>query len=120
MLIKDFYTIAQQQSTGEGQYEISVKLNPEAAVYKGHFPGQPVAPGVCLVQMVKELANGVLSEQLQLKEAQQIKFLAAADPNKIELLTIILELQQQDSSYRLKCIAKEKDTTYFKISGTLA
>ena len=33
----------------------TVRLLPESAVYAGHFPGYPITPGVCLVQIALEL-----------------------------------------------------------------
>ena len=33
----------------------TVRLLPESAVYRGHFPGYPITPGVCLVQIALEL-----------------------------------------------------------------
>ena len=32
-----------------------VRLLPESPVYQGHFPGYPITPGVCLVQIALEL-----------------------------------------------------------------
>ena len=33
----------------------TVRLLPESAVYAGHFPGYPITPGVCLVQIALDL-----------------------------------------------------------------
>ena len=33
----------------------TVRLLPESAVYRGHFPGYPITPGVCIVQIALEL-----------------------------------------------------------------
>ena len=33
----------------------TVRLLPESLVYQGHFPGYPITPGVCLVEIALEL-----------------------------------------------------------------
>ena len=33
----------------------TIRLLPESPVYRGHFPGYPITPGVCLVQIALEL-----------------------------------------------------------------
>ena len=34
---------------------VTLRLLPESPVYRGHFPGYPITPGVCLVQMALEV-----------------------------------------------------------------
>ena len=34
-------------------------VDPAREIFKGHFPGQPVAPGVCLLGLVKEALAAV-------------------------------------------------------------
>ena len=31
-----------------------VRLLSDSIIYKAHFPGEPVTPGVCIMQMAKE------------------------------------------------------------------
>ena len=33
----------------------TIRLLPDSPVYKGHFPGYPITPGVCLVEIALEL-----------------------------------------------------------------
>lgn len=120
MLIKDFYTIADQKSIGDSRHEVRVNLHPDAEVYKGHFPGQPIAPGACLTQMVKEVANGIIGKKLTLVEAQQIKFLATVNPGNTPHLLLEMDIDEVEDGFRLKCVARDDSTSYFKLSGKLA
>ncbi|MBS1934927.1 MAG: hydroxymyristoyl-ACP dehydratase, partial [Bacteroidetes bacterium] len=59
MLQGNFFTI-----TSIAHENISVKavleLNPAHDIFKGHFPETPVVPGVCMLQMLKEVMENIL------------------------------------------------------------
>ena len=46
-MLTDFYTVETVAGQDE-EYTCVIRLNPEHNVYKGHFPGMPVVPGVCM------------------------------------------------------------------------
>lgn len=73
------YTIADRQHEG-GTTRFSLNLNAGHEIYGAHFPGEPVTPGVCLVQMAGELLEECLGRKLQLKKAVNVKFLSPVSP----------------------------------------
>ncbi len=79
MLSDDFYTIQTLQNDA-GKSHARLRLNAGHAIFQGHFPGNPVVPGVCMVQMLKELAERDLGRPLQMEKAPVIKFLAVLQP----------------------------------------
>lgn len=79
MLLNDFYSV--QSLAHEGQTaSATVELNKEHAIFSGHFPNNPVVPGVCLMTMVKETLERVIDRPLLLKEAKTVKFLGVVNP----------------------------------------
>jgi 3-hydroxymyristoyl/3-hydroxydecanoyl-(acyl carrier protein) dehydratase len=50
--------------------------------FDGHFPGQPVLPGVCLIQSVLVAAERTLGKQLNLAEIVLSKFFAVTLPDQ--------------------------------------
>ena len=54
MLINDFYNCHDIEAH-ENEYGCRIVFNAAHDIFKGHFPGQPVVPGVCMMEMVKEL-----------------------------------------------------------------
>lgn len=62
-----------------GVYTFEAVLNPEHAVYEGHFPGLPVTPGVCLLRVVKECASRLRNRRLRFERIISCKFLAVVD-----------------------------------------
>jgi 3-hydroxyacyl-[acyl-carrier-protein] dehydratase len=65
---------------------VAVELNQEHAIFKGHFPGQPVLPGVCMMQMITEISGEFLKQSFRITDAPMIKFLHMIDPRKNPLI----------------------------------
>ncbi|MBO6083421.1 MAG: hypothetical protein J6P46_10460 [Bacteroidales bacterium] len=55
----------------------TIRLLPESPVYQGHFPGYPITPGVCLVEIALELMGSV-----RLVAAKNIKFTSPVVPTQ--------------------------------------
>ena len=72
-LVNDFYNIIAIE-TVDGTLRCKVRLNPSHALYRVHFPGNPVTPGVCLVQMATEILEQEYHRALSLSKADSIKF----------------------------------------------
>lgn len=72
-LINDFFQIIAFNVKEEG-IVASVKMNAGHSIYYAHFPGNPITPGVCLVQMSTEILEMGIKKQLNLQNAVKIKF----------------------------------------------
>lgn len=81
MLQGDFFTISSIQKE-EASVQVVLELNPSHQIFAGHFPNQPVVPGACLLQMVKEIMETALDTKLHLINAHQLKFMSPIDPDK--------------------------------------
>ena len=72
MKLKDnFYTIENATHDAD-KHVFGVLLNPNHAIYAAHFPGNPITPGACTLQMVGELAEEVVGKPLQLCQEREI------------------------------------------------
>ena len=60
--------------------QLRLQLHPEHEIYQAHFPGNPITPGVCLVQIVAELAGRQLQRHLTLHRVANLKFTAPVSP----------------------------------------
>ena len=96
MLISDYYTILHREQRDDQTYIFRFTLNPEAGVYSGHFPGNPIAPGVCSLQMIKECLQYILScDILHLPRIKQCRFSRLLRPSDKERLLFIKLLEDQ-------------------------
>ncbi len=94
MLLDNFYTLLSSESPDSITWTIQVELNPEHAIYQGHFPEHPVVPGVCLLQLIKECAEGILQKQLQYTQVSSCKFLSVVNPVNTPCLSVTLTLKE--------------------------
>lgn len=66
-------------------------------IFNGHFPDQPVVPGACMLQIVKEVMADALKVSLRLVKADNIKFLSLIQPSAQSLqLNITYQLTNND------------------------
>ena len=55
-------------------------LNAGHIIYAAHFPGEPITPGVCLLQMGVELLSDAVSSELEIDTMKNVKFLSVLHP----------------------------------------
>jgi 3-hydroxyacyl-[acyl-carrier-protein] dehydratase len=88
----------------QSEIRISVRLHPEHPVFAGHFPGNPVVPGVCQIRMITEILCSILEKELVFRSADPVKFLSTIDPRETSLLTFVLSVKP-DGDDLLHCNA---------------
>ncbi len=117
MLIEGLYTV-QNLEQNDQEVKASVKLNASHEVFKGHFPGNPVMPGVCMIQMIKELTEQVLDKQLFLNVATNVKFMAIINPLVNETIDLTLNISEADGIIKVKNLTSYDDTVALKLNAT--
>jgi len=80
-----YYTVLSQSALPAAEAVFGVQLCSDSDVYRGHFPGQPIAPGVCNVEMIRELASLMAGRELRFAEIRQCKFVGLIRPEGQEL-----------------------------------
>jgi 3-hydroxyacyl-[acyl-carrier-protein] dehydratase len=121
MLKDSFYTISEitSQITSETtSLTATLQLREDHPLYQGHFPDQPVVPGVCMLQMVKELAAMAIQKMLVLQTADTMKFLQQIDPRITPVLQAELSYRiLNDETFRVSAIFLKDITPCFKFNG---
>lgn len=75
--------------SSEQEYE--VLLDEQHFIYQAHFPGEPITPGVCVIQIAKELLEDRLHRDYEIKRVKNAKFLSVISPKKTPRVTYIFE-----------------------------
>ena len=107
MLIEGLYKV-DELNHSEGVITAKITLDASHEIFKGHFPGNPIMPGVCMMQIIKELTEEVLEKELLLQTSTNIKFMAKINPETNPNLVLNISYSEED------CIVKLKNTTFFE------
>jgi len=96
----------------------AIEINKNDEIFKGHFPGQPVLPGACMLQIVKDVLESVLNIPIQLKKAEQIKFLRIVNPVENHILELTLSYNSVDNVlFNVTADLMAEKIIYFKFRG---
>jgi len=119
MLLKDFYTLTDLDNRDKENLKAIIDLNKDHEVYKGHFPGNPVVPGVCLTQLIKEVMETAENKELNLVYADNIKFMAVINPEVNSRLQIDLKVKYDDEQNLIKVnsVTHYNDQVFYKFKG---
>lgn len=102
---------------GRGTFHIN--LMPECVIYKAHFPGHPVTPGVCIIQTATELLSELLGEELELQGVSNAKFLRVINPLENPSVTCTFSKVtacDADGVMKATCAFSDNGTIFSKLS----
>lgn len=119
MLLNDFFTI---RETVKSETEIWAELhiNSGHKIFEGHFPNQPVVPGVCMMQIIKEILEQAVEQETNLVQASDIKFLAVINPQENNLIHASIRYTSDDAGM-INIVASlfKDELVYFKYKAKL-
>lgn len=115
--INDIFGIHQITHT-HGTIKATLGINTQSEIFKGHFPDQPVVPGACMLQIVKDVLESALNNTIRLKKADHLKFISMIVPSlndMAELDIIYKPIAEGSINVTAKLIAS--DVICFKFQG---
>lgn len=118
-ILNKFYTLV-SSSEEQGKLVFKIELNSFHSIYKGHFPGNPITPGVCELEIVKDCICRTLNRQLYFSYISSCKFISPINPveqNKLSVLISILD--NGNNTYSIKAEVVNEDDTFLKIKALM-
>ena len=107
--------------TNETAEQVDIRLNAQHYIYQAHFPGNPVTPGVCIVQIIVELLKKRLDEALVLTRITNLKFVSVISPIENPEVTVrFLLLQMDEDECKVKAQLEANGKIMTKISLVLS
>jgi 3-hydroxyacyl-[acyl-carrier-protein] dehydratase len=119
MFLNSLYQIKQILTEGDGsKFTVIIELNPSHKIFNGHFPGNPILPGVCMVQILKELLINYSDYKLILKSAGSIKYLSFIDPVVNNIIHINVEMSRtENGDISCKAILNSDSVVFCRFKG---
>jgi glycosyltransferase involved in cell wall biosynthesis/3-hydroxymyristoyl/3-hydroxydecanoyl-(acyl carrier protein) dehydratase len=97
--VNDFYNITGERLTGENVHEFEITINPNHNVFKGHFPNQPIVPGVFSINIIKQLFERISGKPLRYYAIKQCKFLQPIIPQDGKTMRVEIKVQGAQTIY---------------------
>lgn len=118
--MKNFYEITSNKYD-ENKGEAWVKINASHPVFKGHFPEQPVVPGVCMLHIIKHCVSLFAGRELRYETIGDCKFTSPVLPGKHSELKLNFEIKLDpvSQSYSVKCVVSAQDVIKLKLKSNL-
>jgi 3-hydroxyacyl-[acyl-carrier-protein] dehydratase len=118
MVLENFYEIISKETLEDNSsFNIQIKVNSLHPIFKGHFPDNPVMPGVCMLQIIKEITEEIVKSKLFMQKCVNVKFLALINPELNSVLQLQLNISQNEGIVKVKSTAKFDDTLALKMSA---
>jgi len=112
----DFFKVTDSCQTATGA-DYTIALNPEHFIYRAHFPGNPITPGVCIIQIVKELSKEILNCELFLEKLNNVKFLNIINPLENKEVTFSVSIaSNEDGEHKIGAIVYHGGNQFAKLS----
>ena len=108
MLLNNFYKVLSLEKTDSHKHLAVVLINEKHDVFKGHFPGNPIMPGVCMMQIIKELTEQITKSSLIMQTLTYVKFMALINPDVTPELRLELDITTTEDN-----LVKVKNATFF-------
>lgn len=117
LAITSFYSSILLPPHSQELYKATIVFNESHPIFQGHFPSNPVVPGVTMVQLVKEILEMHLEKKIYLDKISLVKFLKTIDPR--QALEYELAITLQIDGQHIKCDAQisKSANVYFKMKS---
>lgn len=115
-LTDNFFIIESINDTEDG-FEAVLRTNPTHFIYKSHFPGNPITPGVCVVQTAGELLEHKFNRKMYLKGIKNVKFLMVIIPEEGKKIRYSFSnITAEEGCVKTQVVVSDDAIVYAKIS----
>ena len=119
ILLNDFFSIRDTESSAT-EIWAEIVINANHKIFEGHFPNQPVVPGVCMMQMIKEIVEHNIGKETNLVKAADMKFLAVINPQENNLIHASIKITTgENGDINIVASLFKDELVHFKCKGLL-
>lgn len=113
--LNKLYFVESRTCTGE-EVAYVIRLDAEHVIYQAHFPGEPITPGVCILQIGLELLSDAVGETLEISRVKNVKFLSILRPEDGPVRVRIHKIGKEEDLVTAQIEFSRADTPVAKMS----
>lgn len=108
-MFQNLYSI-DNESLLDGFFSYRISFNTDHQIFKVHFPGTPITPGACQVEIIRQLVASYLRKDVQIIEVKNIKFLKIISPLDDTSVLVEGQISKGQETNRIKCTVQIRNT----------
>lgn len=117
ILLDNLYTIVSTPEESTEAVRFQIRLNVDSIIFKAHFPGEPIMPGACIVQMVQELFSVWTKREVEIAKIVNLKFLSVIKPDEVLDLDVAIKIKKEENQQvHINADIVKDEITYTKMS----
>lgn len=117
IFLDNLYTIVSTPEESIEAVRFQIRLNADSVIFKAHFPGEPIMPGACIVQMVQELFSVWTKREVEIAKIVNLKFLSVIKPDEVLDLDVAIKIKKEENlQVHINADIVMDETTYTKMS----
>lgn len=98
-----WYMLKEMNGSEENEISAGIQVPPDSPWFDGHFPGEPILPGVAQIGMVLDAIRNARNQDLKISSVRRVRFKRIIRPD--DRLTIIATpLKQAVDSYSFRIL----------------
>jgi len=102
-----WYILKAMNRSEENEISADIHVPPDSPWFDGHFPGEPVLPGVAQIGMVFDAISNARNQDLRISGVRRVRFKRMIRPDD-QLKIIAAALKQEIGAYSFRIMIEEE------------
>jgi 3-hydroxymyristoyl/3-hydroxydecanoyl-(acyl carrier protein) dehydratase len=102
-----WYILKGMNRSPENEISAEIHVPPDSPWFEGHFPGEPVLPGVAQIGMAVDAISNALNQDLRISGVRRVRFKRMIRPDD-QLKIIATPLNQEIGAYSFRIMIQEE------------
>jgi 3-hydroxymyristoyl/3-hydroxydecanoyl-(acyl carrier protein) dehydratase len=86
--------------TGSDEISVTARVEENSLWFSGHFPGNPILPGIAQLAMILEVIQKTVQDNLRISEIRRVRFKQIVKPGD-ELTVVVKPVSENSYSFRI-------------------
>ena len=97
-----WYSLNKLKRSASGEVSASVEITQDSPWFSGHFPGEPILPGIAQLGMVFDAISQSSNQSLKISSVSRVRFKQIVRPNdRLEIMATPMEKDSGAYSFRM-------------------
>ena len=102
-----WYKVNNMNRSAENEISADIRVPSDSPWFDGHFPGEPILPGVAQIGIVFDAIRKAHNQELKVSSVRRVRFKRIIRPDD-QLKIIAVPLKQETDSYSFRILVQDE------------